>query len=121
MSPLPSFRSVFFLILLISLTGAASAVTVSFSDFNLVSRNIEIYEISENGTTLSSSGITNNATFHLNPDCEYQIIVKPSKFSWFDDPRDTFDYIVNTAAGQSIAFLFIFLIFGGLVRLICRR
>ena len=120
MRPIPFFLLLSFL-LISTLPGPACAenVSIKLSDLNLVGRDISIYQVSESGSSLVYQGNT-SSTLTLDSAYSYQITVEPDKYTWFDDPRDTFDYFINTAAGQSIAFILILLMFGGIIKLIFR-
>jgi len=115
-----------FLILFFLLSGGllspCAAVPISFNDLNLVERDISIYQISENGTTLISSpgSISSNMTIDLDPAGSYQIVLEPSHLTFYDDPMNTLEYFINDAAGQTIVFLCSALIFVAIIRLIFR-
>ena len=112
--------SIFILFVLVALlippASAEAGVSVSLSDLNLVSRNIELYAVDGTNITLIYTGASDNSTFTLNPALSYQIIAKPSRFSWIDDPRDLLNYLINTASGQTISFLVLFVVIIGPLR-----
>jgi len=120
MRPIPFFILLALLSLAL-LPGPACAgnVSIKLSDLNLVGREISVYQVTESGSSLVYQGNT-SSTLTLDAAYSYQITVEPDKYTWFDDPRDTFDYFINTAAGQSIAFILTLLLFGGIIKLIFR-
>lgn len=120
MRPIPFFLAFFFLLLsLLPANVYAADVSVTLSDINLVGRDISVYQVNASGSCLVYQGNT-SSTLTLDPAYSYQITVEPDKFTWYDDPRDTFDYFINTAAGQTIAFVLIMIMFGGIIKLIFR-
>lgn len=112
-----------FLFLILSFTllsGQVGATSVVFNDLNLVDRDISIYMVNDTGTHLISSPemVTSNTTIELDPTGSYQVIIEPSKDTWFDDPRNALDYLINTSIGQTIVFIMFAFGFVGIIRLI---
>ena len=116
-----NFFLTFFLILFL-LPGGAFAQQVTFNDLNLVDRDVSIYAINETGTYLISpaGSTTENLTLDLPQDYSYQIVVEPSKNTWFDDPRNAIQYFVSDSTGQTLTFLCFALIFGGIIKIAFR-
>lgn len=117
-----SLRFFFLVSTVLLLSGVASATTLTFNDLNLVDRDISIYYVNATGSYLISSPemATSNTTISLEDAGSYQIVIEPSKDTWFDDPRNAVDYFINTAIGQTITFMMIAIGFVLLIRLIIR-
>lgn len=113
-------KSFFVISLLFLLIVPASAQTITFSDLNLNSRHVSIYSVNGSGTTLLSSGSSSNLTVDLSPDNTYQIVIKPDRNTWFDDPRNAIQYFISDATGQTLTFLIFALMFGGIIRIVFR-
>jgi hypothetical protein len=65
-------------------------------------------------------GASANATVNLDSSYSYQVVLEPSKNTWFDDPRNALTYFINDAAGQTITFLVFAFAFVGIVKIVFR-
>lgn len=111
------FLSLLFLLTLITPAGATQVI---FNDLNMVDRDISIYQVNATATTLIYQGASSNTTYDLDPLSSYQIVLEPSRNTWFDDPRNFLTYLVNDGIGQTITLIVGVICFGGLVRLAFR-
>ncbi|MHC1757512.1 MAG: hypothetical protein AB9861_19115 [Methanosarcina sp.] len=91
--------SLFLLCSLLCSCAAAANVSVSFSDINLVhSQEFDLYRISTTGeiTHLGTFNAT-DTVLELDDAYSYQAVLKPSKWSWLDDPITAIDGGLRTA------------------------
>jgi len=112
------FFPVLFLILL--LPASCYAVPITLNDLNMVSRDVSIYQISDNGSTLIYQGATDNLTTDLSNEYSYQIVFEPSRASWLDDPMSLLEFFIYQGAGQILTFIVALLFFGAIVKLSIR-
>lgn len=117
MTPKHIFLSILLFLLLMP---SAFAIPVRFTDINLNSRQISVYQVNETGSQLIYHGNSDNSTCELDPAYGYQVVSEPSRLTWLDDPRNAFSYLVNSAAGQSITFLLFAFTFIGLIKIAIR-
>ncbi|AKB74321.1 HNH endonuclease [Methanosarcina lacustris Z-7289] len=82
------FLSVSFLLLCsLCLPAAAANVSMSFSDLNLVhSQEFDLYQVSGDQINYVGTYNASETVLELDPAYSYQAIMKPSKWSWLDDP-----------------------------------
>ncbi len=82
-----------FLLIFLSLIliPGASANTLSFSDFDLTTQEIDIYY--SNGTLFST--IKSNESISLDSSVDYQLVFRPEKISILNDPSILLDYAMD--------------------------
>lgn len=93
------FLSVSLLLLCsLCLPAAAANVSVSFSDLNLVhSQEFDLYQVSGDQITYIGTYNASETVLELDPAYSYQAIMKPSKWSWLDDPFTAVEGALRTA------------------------
>ncbi|KKH49777.1 hypothetical protein [Methanosarcina sp. 1.H.A.2.2] len=93
------FFSVSFLLLCsLCLPAAAANVSVSFSDLNLVhSQEFDLYQVSGDQITYLGTFNASETVLELDPAYSYHAIMKPSKWSWLDDPFTAVEGALRTA------------------------
>jgi hypothetical protein len=93
------FLSVSLLLLCsLCLPAAAANVSISFSDINLVhSQEFDLYQINGDNATYLGTFNASESVIELDPAYSYQAVLKPSKWSWLDDPITAIDGGLRTA------------------------
>lgn len=93
------FLSVSFLLLCsLCLPAAAANVSMSFSDLNLVhSQEFDLYQVSGDQINYVGTYNASETVLELDPAYSYQAIMKPSKWSWLDDPFTAVEGALRTA------------------------
>lgn len=97
---MPRFSLFCFSLLLCCLlvSPAAASVSVSFSDINLVhSQEFDLYKIDGASSVYVGTYNATDTVIELDPAYSYQAVLKPSKWSWLDDPITAIDGGLRTA------------------------
>lgn len=90
--------SLFLLCSLLCSCAAAATVSISFSDINLVhSQEFDLYQVNGDNTTYLGTYNATETVIELDPAYSYQAVLKPSKWSWLDDPLTAIDGGLRTA------------------------
>jgi len=104
------------------LPAAAANVSVSFSDINLVhTQEFDLYQINGNNATYLGTFNASESVIELDPTYSYQAVLKPSKWSWLDDPLTAIDGGLRTAPPILSFFLLCIIILLPATLLIRRR
>lgn len=98
--PRISFFPLFLLFSFLALTSPAygANLSMSFSDLNLVHcQEFDLYRL--DGSTSSYVGTynTSETVLDLDPNFTYHAVMKPSKWSWLDDPMVAMEGSLRTA------------------------
>lgn len=115
--------SLFFICSMLCPCAAAANVSVSFSDINLVhSQEFDLYQIDTTGQiTHLGTYNTTDTILELNDSYSYQAVLKPSKWSWLDDPFTAIEGSLRTAPTLLSFFLICIIILLPAALLIRRR
>lgn len=98
--PRSSIFSLFLLLCFLSLTSTAYAqdTSISFSDLNLVHcQEFDLYKLDGSTSTFVGTYNTSETVLNLDPAYTYHAVLKPSKWSWLDDPITAIDGGLRTA------------------------
>lgn len=90
--------SIFFVCSLLCSCADAENVSVSFSDINLVhTQEFDLYQLNGDNTTYIGTYNATETVLELDPAYSYQAVLKPSKWSWLDDPLTAIEGGLRTA------------------------
>lgn len=90
--------SLFLLCCFLCSSAAAANVSVSFSDLNMVhSQEFDLYKVSGDQITYVGTYNASETVLELDPTYSYQAVMKPSQWSWLDDPFTAVEGALRTA------------------------